>query len=64
MHFRLKGVRPFVGITFAVGAANGGFTGGKGSAWGSGADGNLVVAVRGGIMINRHELALEIAPYT
>lgn len=64
MHFALKGVHPFVGLTFAVGAVNGGYTTTKGSAWGSGADGGLVLAVRGGVFINRHEIALEIAPMT
>jgi hypothetical protein len=65
LHFRRTGVHPFIGVTLGVGFVNGGYTGSEGSLWGSGADGAALIALRGGVTLdNRHELALEIAPFT
>ncbi len=57
-------MHPFVGLTLALGVLNGGYTASQGSLWGSGADPALLVALRGGVTIDRHEIAVEIAPGT
>lgn len=62
--FALSGVHAFVGLTVGVGAVNGGYSGPRGSAWGTGADGAFDFAVRVGVFINRHELALQVSPFT
>ena len=64
LKFRPDGVHPFIGITLAPGLLNGGYTASEGTLWAGGADGAFLLAFRGGVFINRHELALEIAPFT
>ena len=61
---RASPVRPFIGATVGFGFLNGGYSFSEGTLWGSGADGSVLLAVRGGVRIARHELALEIAPFT
>jgi hypothetical protein len=62
--FELSGVHAFAGITLGIGAVSGGFSGPRGSAWGSGADGAFDFAVRVGAFVNRHELAIQVSPFT
>jgi hypothetical protein len=57
-------VRPFIGVTFNAGVLSGGYSASQGTLWGSGADGTVLFAFRAGLLIGRHELALEIAPFT
>jgi hypothetical protein len=65
LHHRVKGIRPFIGFTLAGGVVNGGYSGAARSAWGSGADGAFLFALRGGVFLGpRHELALEVSPFT
>ncbi len=64
LRFELKGVHPFVGFTVGFGFLNGGYTGSQGSLWGNGVDGAFLFALRGGVLINHHELAVEISPFT
>jgi hypothetical protein len=65
VNFRSDGLHPFVGITLAGGPLTAGYTASEGSLWGSGADGVFLLGLRGGVLINnRHELAVEISPFT
>ena len=65
LHFqRGDRVHPFVGFTVAAGFLNGGYTASEGTLWASGLDGAFLFALRGGVLMGRHELALEIAPFT
>jgi hypothetical protein len=64
LQFPLTGLHPFVGLSVGLGAVNGGYTGASGSLWGTGADAAFDLAIRGGIFVNHHELALEISPFT
>jgi len=65
LRFDDRGAHAFVGLTFGVGFINGGYTASQGSLWGTGVDAAVLAAIRGGIVFNgRHELALEIAPFT
>ncbi len=43
---------------------NAGYTASEGSLWGNGVDGAFLFALRGGVLLGRSEIALEVAPYT
>ncbi len=62
--FDRRGIHPFIGLTLALGLMNGGYTASEGTSWGPGADSALLFAIRGGVVFDRHEIALEIAPGT
>ncbi|HEY1958148.1 MAG TPA: hypothetical protein VGH28_21155 [Polyangiaceae bacterium] len=65
LHFKPKGVHPFLGFTLAGGFLTGGYTASEGSLWGTGTDGAFLFALRGGVIIDgRHEIALALAPFT
>lgn len=64
VHFQLKGIHPFVGLMLGVGFLNGGYTASQGTLWGGGADGSFLLALRGGVLLDHHEIAIEIAPFT
>lgn len=64
LRFEMTGTHVFGGLSFGVGALTGGYSG-KRNAWGSGADSAFDVALRGGVVIDeRHELAVELSPFT
>ncbi|HVY49642.1 MAG TPA: hypothetical protein VHB21_27300 [Minicystis sp.] len=63
MAFKLEGVHPFVGFTFIGGPSFGILTGGiSGNA--NQLEGAYLFALRGGVYIDRNELAFEISPLT
>jgi len=64
LHFKLEGVRPFVGFTLAGGFLSAGYTASEGSLWGPGFDGAFLFAFRGGVLVGQSEIALELAPGT
>ena len=64
LKFDRTGMHPFIGITLALGLLNGGYTASEGSLWGTGADSAFLLAIRGGVLIDHHEISLEIAPGT
>jgi hypothetical protein len=41
---------------------SGGYTASEGSLWGNGTDASALFAIRAGLLLRRHELAVEIAP--
>jgi hypothetical protein len=59
-----SGVRSFVGLTLAGGMLNGGYTSSETTVWGRGIDSTALFALRGGVLLGRAEIALEIAPFT
>lgn len=63
MHFDLGGTHPFVGFALMGGPAYAGAvnTGGR---FDTAAQGTFLFALRGGIFIDRSELALEVSPFT
>src|SRR5207253_2587694 len=61
---QVSNVRTFIGLTLAGGALSGGYTSSESTIWGKGLDSCVVFALRGGVLLGRVELALEIAPFT
>ena len=57
-------MRSFLGLTLAGGMLNGGYTSSETTIWGKGIDSAALFALRGGVLLGRVELALEIAPFT
>jgi hypothetical protein len=65
--FRLEGIHPFAGLTWGGGFLTAGITGnGSGGVGGnfSNVDGNFLFALHGGVFIDKHQLKLELAPFT
>ncbi len=58
-----QGVHPFVGFSLGVGLVVFGADLGAGLQT-SGPEGALVFALRGGVLLDHHELALEVSPFT
>jgi hypothetical protein len=63
MKFELAGVHPFIGLAWMGGPATAG-TLGNGGRWDPSIEGSFVFAARGGVYIDRHELAIELSPMT
>ncbi|HEY2365543.1 MAG TPA: hypothetical protein VGH87_04115 [Polyangiaceae bacterium] len=57
-------VKTFIGLTLAAGVLSGGYTSSQPTLWGKGLDSTVLFALRGGVLLGRVELALEIAPFT
>jgi hypothetical protein len=63
-HSSESSVRTFIGLTLAGGMINGGYTSSEATIWGKGLDSAALFALRGGVLLGRTEIALEIAPFT
>ena len=63
MQFELQGTHPFVGLAWMGGPATAG-TVSTGGRWDPSIEGSFVFAVRGGVYLNRIELAIELSPMT
>lgn len=64
LDFKLEGVHPFAGLTWGGGFETAGLTGNSGSGGFNSFDGNFLFALQGGVFIDKHELKLELAPFT
>jgi len=67
LHFNLQGVHPFAGLTWGGGFMTGGITGNGAGLFRSNFDsffGNFLFALNGGVFIDRHQLQVELAPFT
>ena len=54
----------FIGLTLAGGMLNGGYTSSQATIWGKGLDSSFLFALRGGVLLGRAEIAIELAPFT
>ncbi len=63
MEFALGGAHLFAGVTWLVGPAFAGRLDGNGR-WDNSLNGSFVFAVRGGVLVGRHEIAVEVSPMT
>ena len=62
--FQLEGTHPFVGLQWLGGPAWALLTTGSGSLNDRNVQGAFLFSLRGGVLFGRHELALELAPFT
>ena len=63
MAFKLEGVHPFVGLTWAGGPALPGVTGNFSGGFNR-ADGAFLFAIHGGVFFDKHQLLFELSPFT
>jgi hypothetical protein len=63
MRFKLEGLHPFVGLTWAGGPAVPGVTGNLAGGFNF-ADGAFLFGLNGGLFIDKHQLLFEISPFT